>query len=119
MEKRFTIQTDNAGFNYCIQDNGKDLSDVELIFLLNELYEENQKLINSASIMKLDEFERLIKENNKLKNEIMEYYQIVNCGNCRYHNYDWYDDGDEFEVCDKGNAERLIYSKFCNEWEQL
>ena len=41
-EQRFTIQTDDKGFNYCVQDNGKDLSDVELLHLLNKLYEENE-----------------------------------------------------------------------------
>ena len=69
---------------------------------------------------------RLEKENEKLKEELrevksenMDYYTIINCGNCKYHNYDWYDDGDEFEVCDKGNNERLMYNKFCREWEEL
>lgn len=46
-EQRFTIQTDDKGFNYCVQDNGKDLSDVELLHLLNKLYEENELLKQS------------------------------------------------------------------------
>ena len=25
------------------------------------------------------------------------------CYTCYYHSYDWFDDGDEFEVCKKGN----------------
>ena len=25
------------------------------------------------------------------------------CGNCYWHSYDWFDDGDEFDVCIKGN----------------
>ena len=55
---------------------------------------------------------------NALHEENMEYYQIINCKNCKYHNWDWFDDGEEFEVCDKGNTERLIYHQFCKEWEK-
>ena len=66
----------------------------ELTDLLNELHEENKQL----------------------KKENMEYYHLVNCRNCKYHNYDWGTDGDEFEVCDKGHTERLMYNKFCKEW---
>ena len=76
----------------------------------------NNKKQQERFIKNLNE---LHEENRELKKEVMEYYRIVNCGNCRYHNYDWYDDGDEFEVCDKGNTERLMYNKFCDEWEQL
>ena len=25
------------------------------------------------------------------------------CSNCTHHTYDWFDDGDEFEVCQKNN----------------
>ncbi len=76
----------------------------------------NNKKQQERFIKNLNE---LHEENRELKKEVMEYYRIVNCGNCRYHNYDWYDDGDEFEVCDKGNTERLMYNQFCDEWEQL
>lgn len=88
-------------------------------FLEEELKKLRDECISTYPNMWMEELEQLTKENNELKHEIMEYYQIVNCGNCRYHNYDWYDDGDEFEVCDKGNDEQLIYKKFCKEWEQL
>ena len=66
-----------------------------------------------------DELNALYDENKQLKKENMEYYHLVNCGNCKYHNYDWFDDGDEFEVCDKGHTERLMYNKFCKEWREF
>lgn len=46
------------------------------------------------------------------------YRKKMSCNNCHYHNYDWYDDGDEFEVCDKGNNECLD-DGFCKDWEEL
>ncbi len=64
--------------------------------LLNELYEENQKL----------------------QKENREYNKIFNCRNCKHLDYDWYEDGDEFEVCDKGNTERMVYNRFCKEWKR-
>ena len=67
----------------------------------------------------IDLLNALHEENIQLKKENMEYYHLINCGNCKYHNYDWFDDGDEFEVCDKGNNERLIYNKFCKDWVKL
>lgn len=55
-EQRFTIQTDDKGFNYCVQDNGKDLSDVELLHLLNKLYEENELLKQSDDDRFFDDY---------------------------------------------------------------
>ena len=46
------------------------------------------------------------------------YRKKMNCNNCTYHNYDWFDDGDEFEVCDKGNTDCLSIG-FCEDWEEL
>ena len=94
--KRFTIEIDDENIAH-ILDNGTDIGQYNLCKLLNELHKEN---------------ERLKKENN-------EYHKIVNCSNCHFHNYDWYDDGDEFEVCDKGNTERLMYHQFCKDWVEL
>ena len=61
----------------------------------------------------------LSEENKRLKKENREYHHLVSCDNCKYHNYDWFDDGDEFEVCDKGHTERLVYNKFCKEWREF
>lgn len=100
---------------------------------LNELGEENERLQQQNKKLQ----EKIKKERNSFKKtqeryskeaetkikelskENSEYHKIVNCGNCHFHNYDWYDDGDEFEVCDKGNTERLVYHQFCKDWVEL
>jgi hypothetical protein len=61
----------------------------------------------------------LSEQNRELQRENMEYHKLVSCSNCRYQNYDWFDDGDEFEVCDKGNNERQMYNRFCKGWEEV
>ena len=55
-------------------------------------------------------------ENEQLKEELKIYRRIANCDNCHYHNYDWYDDGDEFEVCEKGND---MSNRICKYWREL
>ena len=102
-EKRFTSQrTEDYNFSD-ILDNGKWIGichiDCEDDFV--------------------NKFNELAEENEQLRKENMEYYHLINCGNCKYHNYDWFDDGDEFEVCEKGHTERLMYNQFCKEWEEL
>lgn len=59
---------------------------------------------------------RLINENEQLKQELAIYRKVASCSNCKYHNYDWYDDGDEFEVCDKRND---MSDRICKDWEEL
>ena len=98
-EKRFTVDKGLEDI-FCLEINDNENENMtcgECAKLLNELHEE---------------IKRLKKENS-------EYHKIVNCGNCHFHNYDWYDDGDEFEVCDKGNTERLMYHQFCKDWVEL
>ena len=41
------------------------------------------------------------------------------CHNCHYHNYDWFDDGDEFEVCEKGHYDEMDEKGICDCWEKL
>lgn len=59
---------------------------------------------------------RLTEENEQLKKELKVYRKVASCSNCHYHNYDWFDDGDEFEVCDKGND---VTEGICEDWEEL
>lgn len=59
---------------------------------------------------------KLSDENKELKRELQTYRKLVGCFNCRYHNYDWFDDGDEFEVCDKGND---VTDGICKDWEEI
>ena len=90
MEKRFTRR------DYAIYEKGNPicmtLRDVDK--RLNELWDENEEL----------------------KQELAIYRKVASCSNCKYHNYDWYDDGDEFEVCDKGNN---VTDGICEDWEEL
>ncbi len=91
-EKRFII--DDAGT--LIDMNTRNTYDYvsDVCGLLNELHEENKEL----------------------KRELQTYRKVAGCFNCHYHNYDWFDDGDEFEVCDKGND---VTEGICEKWEEL
>ena len=95
-EKRFTFHHDVDGVDY-IEDESIGfclICDELLCSLLNELHEENKEL----------------------KEELRIYRQVANCHNCIYHDYDWFDDGDEFEVCRKGND---VSEGICKDWEEL
>lgn len=61
----------------------------------------------------------LYDENEELKQALKDYHNVFDCSQCRYHNYDWFSDGDEFEVCDKGNNEAQMYYHSCKDWEEL
>lgn len=78
-----------------------ELDCIRVVDALNELDSENQKLK---------------KENEELKSELKIYCNVANCENCKYHNYDWFDDGDEFEVCEKGND---VTEGICEDWRKL
>ena len=61
----------------------------------------------------------LLNENEQLKQELKDYHNAFDCSQCKYQNYDWFDDGDEFEVCDKGNNEAQMDNHSCKDWEEL
>ena len=88
----------------------------------SKLEEENEQLksrisVYDKSLKSLQEItDRKLKENEQLKQELVIYRKVASCSNCKYYNYDWYDDGDEFEVCDKGND---VTDRICEEWEEL
>ncbi len=67
----------------------------------------------------VDRLNQLTAENEQLKQELKIYRKIANCSNCEYQNYDWYDDGDEFEICERGNNEQQIEYHICEEWREL
>ena len=93
--------------------------------LLNELYEDNQML--DRLVEKRDGWNNLAHErifelkieNKRLKAQLKDYHNAFDCSQCRYQNYDWFDDGDEFEVCDKGNNEAQMEYHSCKDWEEL
>lgn len=58
----------------------------------------------------------LHEKNQELKSELKVYRKIASCSNCKYHNYDWYDDGDEFEICEKGND---VDDRICKDWKEF
>jgi len=58
----------------------------------------------------------LLNENEQLTKELKVYRKLANCKNCEHHSYDWFDDGDEFEVCDKGND---VTEGICEDWREL
>ena len=66
----------------------------------------------------LNEGVMIAKENEQLKKELKKYTDAFDCGQCRFQNYDWFDDGDEFEVCEKGNNEAQMENHSCSEWEE-
>lgn len=67
-----------------------------------------------------DDFLKLVNnlanENKRLQKKLKIYRRIASCDNCYYHNYDWYDDGDEFEICEKGND---VDNRICKDWEEF
>lgn len=93
--KRFSVDDFIKTYHSHIIDKKKEIRTLEeYVNYLNELDEENKGL----------------------KQELKIYRKVASCSNCHYHNYDWFDDGDEFEVCDRGND---VTEGICKEWEEL
>ena len=91
----------------------------QLVVFLND---QNQAIVDLYDGSKYwsdkatEKIKELEEENEQLKKELKVYRKIATCGNCNHHNYDWFDDGDEFEVCDKGND---TSNMICEDWEEL
>jgi len=82
---------------------------------LNELNDKNKFLSDFRSFITM-EHQKIKKENEELKATLRTYRKVANCRNCDYHDYDSREDGDEFEVCDKGND---VTEGICEEWREL
>ncbi|MBR3208742.1 MAG: hypothetical protein IKF82_00580 [Bacilli bacterium] len=105
-EKRFTVN-DGLRDVLCWEINDKENEDMtcgECVKLLNELHNENKKLKQSRA---------------EMLRELRIYRMIASCNNCKYQNYDWFDDGDEFEICEKGNNDQQIEYHICKEWREI
>lgn len=103
-EKQFTYL--NASKNHYIGSffyNGVSLTNEEVVDLLNENEQLKQK----------------VKDFQKDARELRIYRKVANCHNCAYHSYDWFDDGDEFEICEKGNNEQQMDYHICEDWREL
>ena len=88
---------------------------LEVMDLLNR-YDKECKIYRRDALKAEKDKEKLLEKNEQLKQELAIYRKLISCSNCKYHNYDWYDDGDEFEVCDKGND---VTDGICEDWEEI
>lgn len=110
-EKRFLIIGD-SNIEFLMQtqlllpiyDNKERLNLKTCCDLLNELHDENEQLKQSQA---------------RMLRELLIYRRIANCSNCEYQNYDWFEDGDEFEICEKGNNNQQIEYHICKEWREF
>ena len=113
-EKRFHIINDADNLQkygiFCkpvVVDNETDkkyILALDLLDLLNKLNEENVRLKQSQA---------------RVLRELLIYRKVASCNNCKYQNYDWFEDGDEFEICEKGNSNQQIEYHICKEWRGL
>lgn len=77
----------------------------------------SNKNVNIIQIVEIAN--QLYNENEQLKQALRDYHNAFDCSQCRYQNYDWFSDGDEFEICDKGNNEAQMEYHSCKDWEEL
>ena len=99
-KKRFTIVVTGSDGSFHYWDKFTDERITSVLELENKLNE-------------------LSDENEQLKKELKKYTDAFDCSQCRFQNYDWFDDGDEFEVCEKGNNEAQMENHSCSEWEEI
>ena len=118
--------------------NDEKITDEEIEKLVNHLLNQNEQLKNenqkldekifliTRDLIKTKSYEQLEKELNRIKNENEElkkelkvYRKLANCSNCKYQNYDWFEDGDEFEICEKGNNNQQMEYSICKECEEF
>lgn len=64
----------------------------------------------------VDMLNQLTEENYQLKQELKIYRKVANCRNCDFHDYDCGEDGDVFEICDKGKD---MENGICEDWRVL
>ena len=108
------------------------ITDKEIEKLVNHLLNQNEQLKNENQKLRMsprvdvNEIESLVcenqqlqNENGQLKKELKVYRKLANCSNCKYQNYDWFEDGDEFEICEKGNNNQQMEYHICKEWEEF
>jgi len=94
--------------------------DEESYYLDGEYWESwdnyGEEMADAINELLNEESNKREQENEELRKELKVYRKVASCSNCNYHNYDWFDDGDEFEVCDKGND---VTEGICEEWREL
>ena len=107
--KRFIKFNITANDDYTIQNGVKDSVTGEWYHTIDN---ENAKRLCGL-------LNNLHEENKEFKEELPIYRKIASCSNCKYQNYDWFDDGDEFEICERGNNEQQIEYHICKDWREL
>ena len=103
-EKRFYIQCDEYNA-WSVWEKNKEM----IVF----------DLLQPDALIICNKLNELSDEKEQLKQALRDYHNAFDCSQCRYQNYNWYDDGDEFEVCDKGNNEAQMEYHSCKDWEEL
>jgi len=72
--------------------------DVEENTQENALFEEDKFVcFEDDTDEYLKKINEMSDENEQLAKELKVYRKLANCSNCKHQNYDWYDDGDEYE----------------------
>ena len=104
-EKRFKHKWNKLGMQFICYDDKAELLGT---------FADDMGVTNIVEL--LNKQDEKIKE---LKEELKIYRKVASCSNCEYQNYDWYDDGDEFEICERGNNEQQIEYHICEEWSEL
>ena len=118
-KKRFTLDSEENGVCQCILVDGEEVPTCEIVKLLNELsdkcefFEIENEALEDGATKYAELYHKSLKENEQLKKELKVYRKLASCGNCHYHDYYWFDDDDEFEVCRNGNdvTERICEYK--------
>ena len=122
-EENEQLKSKNRGLQSELQIFKEDVTHSNL--QINKLADENEQLKLDLKVERdggnlyKDLCEALEKENEQLKKELKGYYDAFDCSQCMHHNYDWFDDCDEFEVCDKGNDDTQMNNHSCKDWEEL
>lgn len=101
----------------------KQFSDIEVKVTENDEYRicmyEDEKYIRYSEKGLEIVMNDLLQENKELKQELNKYHRRFDCHQCHYHDYDGLGIDFEYEICDKGNDEALMYNHSCSEWEEL
>jgi len=98
-----------------LEKNEQLKSEIEKLSYTNEDLLEEKRIWKQMS----DEYTKLSDDIEQLKKELNIYTRIATCSNCKYQDYDWFEDGDEFEICKKGNNNQQIEYHICKEWEEF
>ena len=121
--KEAAVSCENALMYHCnlmneLNDENEQLKQSLDYYKKIDVHSERTELKRNNLVLKTS-LKEVMEENEELKRALRDYHNAFDCSQCIHHNYDWYDDGDEFEVCDKGNDEAQMEYHSCRDWEEL